>query len=113
MLCGIAVWAVMAAAVAVGPQPDSPEQARERMVREDIAAGGVCDPRVLESMRTTLRHEFVPSSQRSLAYYDMALPIGESQTISGAFVVAYMTEKLEPQPTDRVLEIGTGSGKKD
>ena len=110
MLCGIAVWAVMAAAVAVGPQPDSPEQARERMVREDIAAGGVCDPRVLESMRTTLRHEFVPSSQRSLAYYDMALPIGESQTISGAFVVAYMPEKLEPQPTDRVLEIGTGSG---
>jgi protein-L-isoaspartate(D-aspartate) O-methyltransferase len=80
------------------------------MVRDDIAGGGVVDPRVLESMRLVPRHEFVAAPQRPLAYYDIALPIGESQTISGPFVVAYMTEKLEPQPTDRVLEIGTGSG---
>jgi protein-L-isoaspartate(D-aspartate) O-methyltransferase len=86
------------------------DAARERMVRDDIAGGGVTDPRVLASMRATLRHEFVAASQRPLAYFDMALPIGESQTISGPFVVAYMTEKLEPKPTDRVLEIGTGSG---
>jgi len=84
--------------------------ARERMVREDIAASGVTDARVLESMRLTLRHEFVPTAQRPLAYFDMSLPIGQRQTISGPFVVAYMTEQLEPQPTDRVLEIGTGSG---
>lgn len=91
-------------------QADRFEAARERMVREDIAAGGVTDPRVLESMRATPRHEFVSAQQRPLAYFDMALSIGESQTISGPFVVAYMTEKLEPKPTDRVLEIGTGCG---
>ncbi|MFZ4731247.1 MAG: protein-L-isoaspartate(D-aspartate) O-methyltransferase [Pirellulales bacterium] len=84
--------------------------ARERMVRDDLVAGGITDPRVLDSMRATPRHEFVPSAQRPLAYFDMALPIGEKQTISGIFVVAYMTEKLEPRPTDKVLEIGTGSG---
>ena len=84
--------------------------ARERMVREDIAASGVTDTRVLESMRLTPRHEFVTTAQRPLAYFDMSLPIGERQTISGPFVVAYMTEQLDPKPTDRVLEIGTGSG---
>jgi protein-L-isoaspartate(D-aspartate) O-methyltransferase len=89
---------------------DQFEAARERMVREDIAGGGVSDARVLESMRITPRHEFVAAQQRPLAYFDMALSIGESQTISGPFVVAYMTEKLEPKPTDRVLEIGTGCG---
>ncbi len=91
--------------------PNDPyELTRERMVRDDIAARGVTDARVLESMRLTPRHEFVSPSQRALAYIDMSLPIGEAQTISGPFVVAYMTEKLEPKPTDKVLEIGTGSG---
>ena len=84
--------------------------ARERMVREDLAASGITDVRVLESMRLTPRHEFVPVAQRPLAYFDMSLPIGQWQTISGPFVVAYMTEQLDPRPTDRVLEIGTGSG---
>lgn len=96
--------------VAEEPRRDRYAAARERMVRDDIAAGGVVDARVLEAMRLTPRHEFVAASQRHLAYFDMALSIGEAQTISGAFVVAYMTEKLEPKPTDRVLEIGTGSG---
>ena len=114
------VWGSFAAAVmlASATVPAAPPDAtaermrslRERMALEDIAAGGVTDPRVLESMRTTPRHEFVPPPQRHLAYVDMALPIGEKQTISGPFVVAYMTERLEPRPTDRVLEIGTGSG---
>ena len=72
--------------------------ARERMVREDIAASGVTDTRVLESMRLTPRHEFVTTAQRPLAYFDMSLPIGERQTISGPFVVAYMTEQLDPKP---------------
>ena len=106
-------------AAARQPQPSAPRgsfsadrytNARERMVREDIAASGVTDTRVLESMRLTPRHEFVAASQRPLAYFDMSLPIGERQTISGPFVVAYMTEQLDPKPTDRVLEIGTGSG---
>ena len=95
---------------AAPPAVDRFAEARERMVRDDIAGGGVTDPRVLESMRLVPRHEFLGASQRPFAYYDMALPIGASQTISGPFVVAYMTEKLEPKPTDRVLEIGTGSG---
>ncbi len=66
--------------------------------------------RVLRAMRDTPRHEFMPPNQRRLAYYDMALPIGNEQTISPPFVVAYMTQEIDPQPTDRVLEIGTGSG---
>ena len=61
-------------------------------------------------MRETPRHEFVPLANRKMAYYDMALPIGNKQTISPPFIVAYMTEQLKPRPTDRVLEIGTGSG---
>ena len=84
--------------------------ARNRMVDEEIVAAGVKDPRVLEAMRTTPRHEFVLPALRSKAYFDMALAIGQSQTISPPFVVAYMTEQINPQPGDKVLEIGTGSG---
>jgi protein-L-isoaspartate(D-aspartate) O-methyltransferase len=86
------------------------ERARQQMVDEVIVPDGVKDPRVLQAMRTTPRHEFVPADQWSSAYYDMGLPIGEGQTISSPFIVAYMTEQLNPQPADRVLEIGTGSG---
>ncbi|MEX0936551.1 MAG: protein-L-isoaspartate(D-aspartate) O-methyltransferase [Pirellulales bacterium] len=84
--------------------------ARNRMVDEEIVQAGVTNPRVIETMRQTPRHEFVLPNSRHLAYYDMALPIGEQQTISPPFIVAYMTEQIDPQPTDRVLEIGTGSG---
>jgi len=83
---------------------------RQRMVVEEIEAAGVTEPRVLEAMRTTPRHEFVPAGFRQYAYFDAALPIGNEQTISPPFVVAYMTQQLDPQPSDRVLEIGTGSG---
>lgn len=85
-------------------------RARERLVRERVASAGVTDPRVLDAIRNTPRHEFVPASQVPRAYLDMALPIGNSQTISSPFIVASMTEALDPQPTDKVLEIGTGSG---
>jgi len=95
---------------AEGQSARSWQTTRDAMVRDVLEPGGIRDPRVLESMRTTPRHEFVQSHQRHLAYVDMALPIGESQTISGIFVVAYMTEQLQPEPTDTVLEIGTGSG---
>ncbi len=104
------ITTVLASETATAAPTDRYAAARERMVREDIAASGVTDARVLESMRLTLRHEFVAAAQRPLAYFDMSLPIGERQTISGPFVVAYMTEQLNPRPTDRVLEIGTGSG---
>lgn len=109
-------WLLVAAVVAGAAAPaaaapaDDYAAARERMVREELVAGGLRDPRVLESMRTTPRHEFLPPALRPKAYVDMALPIGSGQTISGVHVVASMTEKLEPHPGDRVLEIGTGSG---
>jgi protein-L-isoaspartate(D-aspartate) O-methyltransferase len=100
---------------AIGPvcawaQGRSAEEARNRMVDAEIVSAGVTNQRVIEAMRATPRHEFVPPAQRKNAYLDMALPIGERQTISPPFVVAYMTESLDPQPEDRVLEIGTGSG---
>jgi protein-L-isoaspartate(D-aspartate) O-methyltransferase len=81
-----------------------------QMVDREIAGAGVTNERVLRAMRDTPRHEFVPPNQRRLAYFDMALPIGNQQTISPPYIVAYMTQEVDPQPGDRVLEIGTGSG---
>src|SRR5689334_10787995 len=80
------------------------------MVDKEIVAAGVKNERVIKAMRDTPRHEFVPPNERDHAYLDMALPIGNSQTISPPFVVASMTEAIDPQPDDKVLEIGTGSG---
>jgi protein-L-isoaspartate(D-aspartate) O-methyltransferase len=80
------------------------------MVDKEIVAAGVKNQRVIRAMRDTPRHEFVAANQRERAYFDMALPIGNSQTISPPFVVASMTEAIDPQSKDRVLEIGTGSG---
>jgi len=85
-------------------------EARDKMVDEEIVGAGIKNEAVIEAMRKTPRHEFVSLSQRRYAYLDMALPIGHGQTISPPFVVAYMTEQLDPQPSDKVLEIGTGSG---
>lgn len=83
---------------------------RERMVREQLEMRDVCDSRVLEAMRTVPRHEFVPEDSRNLAYADAPLPIGDGQTISQPYIVAFMTELLDIQATDRLLEVGTGSG---
>jgi protein-L-isoaspartate(D-aspartate) O-methyltransferase len=83
---------------------------RERMVRWQIAGRGVRDSVVLAAMRAVPRHEFVLPEYLDLAYADRPLPIGLDQTISQPYIVAYMTEALEPGPDDRVLEIGTGSG---
>lgn len=83
---------------------------RERMVRDQIRARGVRDERVLRAMREVPRHLFVLPEHRSVAYGDQALPIGHRQTISQPYIVASMTEALEPEPGSRVLEVGTGSG---
>src|SRR5213076_864933 len=83
---------------------------RERMVKEQIVMRGVVEERVLAAMRKVPREEFVPAEFRAESYTDRPLPIGYDQTISQPFIVAFMTEELRPQPTDRVLEIGTGSG---
>jgi protein-L-isoaspartate(D-aspartate) O-methyltransferase len=84
--------------------------ARLRMVNGQIAARGISDPRVLAAMRELPRHLFVPGDRRDRAYDDGPVPIGEGQTISQPLMVAIMTAALAPGSTDRVLEIGTGSG---
>ena len=84
---------------------------REEMVKVAVEGAGVTDERVIRSMRQTPRHEFVPKKlRRTMSYLDAGVPIGEAQTISSPFIVAYMTQELDPQPEDKVLEIGTGSG---
>lgn len=114
----MAVWL---AALSAGKAPpplqalaaeDPRALARQRMVAEQLAGvgRGIASPRVLAAMRKVPRHEFVPEALRARAYEDGPLPIGHRQTISQPFVVAFMTDRLEPKPTDRVLEIGTGSG---
>ena len=86
--------------------------ARKRMVREQLTdlGRGITNARVVAAMGKVPRHEFVPEQLRAFAYDDAPLPIGHGQTISQPYVVAFMTERLDPKPADRVLEIGTGSG---
>lgn len=86
------------------------EEARESMVRTQLKARDVSDPRVLEVMGRVPRHLFVSRDLWEKAYADHPLPIGEGQTISQPYVVALMTESLELEGSERVLEIGTGSG---
>jgi protein-L-isoaspartate(D-aspartate) O-methyltransferase len=83
---------------------------RLRMVEVEIAKEGIGNEVVLDALRTVPRHLFVPEPQRHRAYLDAVLPIGHKQTISPPYIVAYMTEVLDPQKDDKVLEIGTGSG---
>ena len=83
---------------------------RRQMVNAQLRARGVTDERVLAAMDRVPRHEFAPTRYRDQAYQDHPLPIAEGQTISQPFIVALMLEALELSPTDRVLEIGTGSG---
>jgi protein-L-isoaspartate(D-aspartate) O-methyltransferase len=86
------------------------EKERGRMVDEQLVSRGVKDERVLTAMRSVPRHEFLPEGIRAMAYQDSALPLGEGQTMSQPYMVARMTELLGLQGTERVLEIGTGSG---
>ncbi len=98
------------------PNQKTPElafaEARKRMVTEQLAAParGIRDARVLAARAKVPRHEFVPEAERRDAYGDHPLPIGHGQTISQPYIVAFMTEQLAPKPTDKVLEVGTGSG---
>ena len=83
---------------------------RQRMVDAQFRARGICDERVLDAMLRVPRHEFAPERYRDQAYEDHPLPIGEGQTISQPYIVARMLEALALKPTDKVLEVGTGSG---
>lgn len=80
------------------------------MVRDQVEARGVKDGRILDAMRKVPRHLFVPWNMRSYAYHDEPLPIGEGQTISQPYIVAYMSEALHLKGNERILEVGTGSG---
>jgi len=86
------------------------DRRREEMVKRQIEARGVTDPQVLAAMGKVPRHLFVSEALRDQAYGDFPLPIGEQQTISQPYIVAEMTQALQPSEDDRVLEIGTGSG---
>lgn len=83
---------------------------RERMVETQIEARGVKDDKILEAMRKVPRHLFVPENMKLYAYRDEPLVIGEGQTISQPYIVAYMTEALQLKGHERILEVGTGSG---
>ncbi len=83
---------------------------RDRMVREQIEKRGVKDPDVLAAMQAVERHRFVPGQWRHRAYTDSPLPIGEGQTISQPYIVALMTDALDLEKDEKVLEVGTGSG---
>lgn len=86
------------------------EKMRIAMVRDQIENRDIKDQNVIRAMSKVPRHEFVPEHLRKYAYADEPLPIGEDQTISQPYIVAYMSEQLELKPTDKILEIGTGSG---
>ena len=89
---------------------ESFQDKREQMVESQLIPRGVRDSRVLAAMRKVPRHLFVPESMQVHAYNDEPLPIGDGQTISQPYIVAYMTEALQLKHSDKILEIGTGSG---
>jgi protein-L-isoaspartate(D-aspartate) O-methyltransferase len=110
----VGIWASALALVAgcAGRDPGGGgwEAGRRQMVQEQLALRGITNERVLAAMRKVPRHEFVPEDVRHLAYSDQALPIGQGQTISQPYIVGFMTEAIGPQPGQRVLEVGTGTG---
>jgi protein-L-isoaspartate(D-aspartate) O-methyltransferase len=89
---------------------DPTAPARNRMVQRHLVERGIKDPRVLEAFRTVPRHRFLPPKSQRQAYDDESIPIGEGQTITPPYDVAFMTEVLDPKPSDRIYEVGTGSG---
>jgi len=103
---GVALAVVMA----LMAQGDDFAARREAMVDGLVADGIISEQRLIDVMKAVPRHLFVPEGQRAAAYEDHPLPIGYGQTISAPSIVGIMTEALRPKPTDRVLEIGTGSG---
>jgi protein-L-isoaspartate(D-aspartate) O-methyltransferase len=91
-------------------ESDPTAPARLRMVQRHLVERGIKNPRVLDAFRTVPRHRFLPEKTRRQAYDDESIPIGEGQTITPPYDVAFMTEVLDPKPDDVVYEVGTGSG---
>lgn len=105
LLCVVQIFICAASVPAAGYSTE-----RERMIERDIKGRGIRDAKVLAAMGMIPRERFLPGFYRSSAYADNPLPIGEGQTISQPYIVALMTEALTLKPSDKVLEIGTGSG---
>jgi protein-L-isoaspartate(D-aspartate) O-methyltransferase len=110
LLLGLLLATMVSASSCERRETVSYEAARKRMVDKQIVARGIADDRVINAMLKVPRHEFVPDKYRHYAYSDSPVPIGHGQTISQPYIVAFMTEQLNLSSTDRVLEIGTGSG---
>jgi protein-L-isoaspartate(D-aspartate) O-methyltransferase len=119
MLARAVAFLALGAIAAALPRADSPARSdstdiyrdkRERLVRDHISAEGILNPAVIESMRSVPREEFVPDDLKRRAYNNEPLPIGYGQTISQPYIVALMSELLQPEKGHVVLEIGTGSG---
>jgi len=108
-------WLAVAVLVAGGCGQKAPLASdltaqRQQMVQRQLMTRGIDDARVLAAMAKVPREEFVPPDSRAASYEDGPLPIGYGQTISQPYIVAFMTEQVRPKPSDRVLEVGTGSG---
>src|SRR5437870_624282 len=104
LLC---LFAVAGGSVAQVP---ATQTERQQMVEQQLRGRDIRNERVLAALGRVPRHEFVPEAMRPLAYQDRALPIGHGQTISQPYIVAFMTQAIDPRPGQRVLEVGTGSG---
>jgi protein-L-isoaspartate(D-aspartate) O-methyltransferase len=112
LAAGLAGLALAACSTAPAPasSAEPPDAGRARMVKEQIEGRDIKDPRTLAALRKVPRHLFVPEASASQAYSDFPLPIGQGQTISQPYIVAFMTEALGLRGGEKVLEIGTGSG---
>ncbi|MEW6776829.1 MAG: protein-L-isoaspartate(D-aspartate) O-methyltransferase [Bdellovibrionota bacterium] len=110
LLAGIAVLGAAMVSCRAAPPADELAQAKKRMIDVHLKGEGITDPRVLAAMEKVRREAFCIPEFRLQAYDDRPLPIGQGQTISQPFIVAYMTQALSLKPGEKVLEIGTGSG---
>ena len=106
----LVVWSVNMGLADEPKTIDTKVAARLKMVQQHLVERGIKDPRVLEAFRTVPRHLFLPPEVQSRAYDDESIGIGEGQTITPPYDVAFMTEALNPKPTDTIYEVGTGSG---
>jgi protein-L-isoaspartate(D-aspartate) O-methyltransferase len=108
------IWVLSFASISSAQPPDPATDptvpARLRMVSRHLEGNGIKNPRVLDAFREVPRHRFLAPGTQRLAYDDESIPIGEGQTITPPYDVAFMTEILEPKPSERVYEVGTGSG---
>ena len=111
-LVGVACWAIVGTTSPVAADPSTPnwEKRRRLMLEHQLVGRDIVDKKVLDAMGTVPRHLFVPEGIRARAYEDRPLPIGQSQTISQPYIVAFMTQAVGLRGGEKVLEVGTGSG---